>query len=112
MKEINREEIARMISGLKYCHNWHRCNSDYCNKKKLNIFDPNEERIDYVIKTMYEHNLSEKDLERFLVAYKTHFVHKKEDEETLIGKIRKIYLLFELENTELPFLGSNVCSIM
>ena len=111
MEVVDKKKIVAIISGIKLCPKYNSCNHSYCKNEEL-LFSINDTRFEYVIMTMKQHNLSYSDLERLLVAYGKFFNKHSENEEELIGKIQKIYNIFELENTKYKVFMYDVCPII
>lgn len=113
MNEISRKEVATMLSKIKYCHNYNSCNYSCKYEKQIPILvKEDDERMDYVIATMKEHKLQPKDLLRLLIAYRDKFVRKEEDEDSLIGKLKEICIMFDFDNTYLPLFSQDTCSVV
>lgn len=111
MESIDKKKLVTIISGIKLCSLFNGCSHSYCKNKEL-LFSIDDPRFDYVESVMKEHKLSYSDLERILVAYRRFFNKHDISEEELMGKIKKIYNVFELEKVQYQAFMNDVCPMI
>ena len=108
MEKVTREEVARMIDGMIYCHQWHNCRYGHCKMHKCKL-KPEDKRIDLVMETLEKHNLTLSDFARILEAYRRYFTRIREQENTLMYNIQKICLSFNMEVALLGSITTKMC---
>lgn len=108
MGKVTREQVAQLINGMIFCHQWHSCTYGHCKMLKCNL-SPEDTRIDLVMKTLSNHNLTLDDFARILEAYRRYFIKRKEPENTLMYNIREICLSFDMEVAKLGKITLNWC---
>lgn len=103
-----RRQVAELIDGMIYCHQWHNCRFGHCKMRKCRIKE-DDKRIDLVIETMKNYNLTLDDFARILEAYRRYFTKQKEQEGSLIYQIKKICESFDMEEAMLGKLSAKRC---
>lgn len=108
MEKVERIEVARMIDGMIYCHQWYNCRYGYCKNRKCAL-NPDDERLNLVMETIEKHNLTLDDFAKILEAYRRQFMRSRETEGTLMHDIRCICLSFGMEVAKLGIITTRVC---
>ena len=104
-------EVRKMISGLKYCPNWNKCNRRRCQKDDLVILlDESKMNFDYVKAVMQEHDINLEELEVLLSEYRKSS-EKIKDDSNLYKKLGEIYSMFNLKKTYLEDITPDNCPL-